>query len=111
MQYLTLACRSSYTHCRLALNFPSLHCLFNCVDTHMTTIDILKAEVARLERQRQMDQQQYTVFTGARLLSRVVRARQKMALRRRWEAWQVGGYPILTSLYHPSFLLLLFTLT
>lgn len=61
----------------------------------MTTIDTLQTEVARLEQQRQTDHQQYTVITGARLLSRVVRSRQKMALRRRWEGWQVGSYTYL----------------
>ena len=69
----------------------------------MTTIDTLQAEVARLERQRQMDHQQYTMFTSARLLSRVVRARQKLAIRRRWEAWQVGSLSL--HVYIPLFIL------
>ena len=60
----------------------------------MTTIATLQAEVARLEQQRQADHQQYTLTTGVRLLCRTVRARQKMAVRRRWVAWQVGGIDI-----------------
>ena len=56
----------------------------------MTTIGTLQNDVARLEQQRHDDHLHYTVTTGARMLSHILRARQKTAVRRRWEAWQVS---------------------